>query len=200
VVAPDESKLDNPAGVALSETVSTCNPVAGEMARHAEYATRRYVGTAGSLAAAVERKFAPVNFWERSKMTFDDRSRQGALGQHAEDDGSEESGLRDRHGWRTGEGLTRRAFARVTLAIGAAAAGLSEPVFGQGASREQAVGVPKFEVDAAWPRIPNKWIFGPVTSIRVDEQDHVWILQRPRSVRPEEKAHAAPPSNFPGSP
>jgi DNA-binding beta-propeller fold protein YncE len=126
-------------------------------------------------------------------MTFDDRSRQGALGQHAEDDGREESGLRDRHGWRTGEGLTRRAFARVTLAIGAAAAGLSEPVFGQGVSREQAVGVPKFEVDAAWPRIPNKWIFGPVTSIRVDEQDHVWILQRPRSVRPEEKAHVAPP-------
>jgi DNA-binding beta-propeller fold protein YncE len=59
----------------------------------------------------------------------------------------------------------------------------------QAVSRE----VPKFEVDPSWPTIPNGWVFGWVSSASVDNQDHVWVLQRPGTLRPEEKAKAAPP-------
>jgi DNA-binding beta-propeller fold protein YncE len=58
---------------------------------------------------------------------------------------------------------------------------------------EQASGVPIFQVDPSWPKIPDKWVFGLVSGIAVDPQnDHVWIIQRPRTVKPEQKAMAAP--------
>ena len=47
--------------------------------------------------------------------------------------------------------------------------------------------IPRFEVDPAWPRIPNGWVLGQVASAATDEQDHVWVLHRPRSVRPGQK-------------
>jgi DNA-binding beta-propeller fold protein YncE len=56
-----------------------------------------------------------------------------------------------------------------------------------------ASGVPMFRVDPAWPRIPNNWQFGQVASVSIDEQDHVWVLQRPGTLSPEEKNRAAPP-------
>ena len=52
---------------------------------------------------------------------------------------------------------------------------------------------PRFVVDPAWPKIPNNWQFGQVASVSVDEQDHVWVLQRPGTLGPEEKHRAAPP-------
>src|SRR2546425_12038524 len=78
--------------------------------------------------------------------------------------------------------MNRREFGRAALALGAGLAGLpSLPAEGQAA--KPAPGMPAFRVDPDWPKIPNNWIFGPVTTIRVDEQDHVWILQRRRSIR-----------------
>src|SRR3989442_836999 len=56
-----------------------------------------------------------------------------------------------------------------------------------------ALDVPKFSVDPAWPKIPNNWQFGQVASVSVDGQDHVWVLQRPGTLSPEEKPKAAPP-------
>ena len=53
--------------------------------------------------------------------------------------------------------------------------------------------VPKFQVDAAWPKVPNKWQLGQVSSVSVDGQDHVWILQRPGTLTAAEKPRAAPP-------
>src|SRR4029077_4152564 len=53
--------------------------------------------------------------------------------------------------------------------------------------------VPKFQVDPAWPKIPNNWQFGQVASVSIDAQDHVWVLQRPATLNPEEKPRAAPP-------
>ncbi|MGH9139703.1 MAG: hypothetical protein ACRD2I_01030 [Vicinamibacterales bacterium] len=47
--------------------------------------------------------------------------------------------------------------------------------------------VPRFEVDPAWPKIPNGWVLGQVASAAADEQDHVWVLHRPRTVRPDQK-------------
>ena len=54
-------------------------------------------------------------------------------------------------------------------------------------------GVPRFRVDPRWPKIPNAWQFGQVSSVSVDAQDHVWILQRPGTLGPEERTKAAPP-------
>jgi len=52
---------------------------------------------------------------------------------------------------------------------------------------------PKFRVEPSWPKIPNNWQFGQVSSVAIDKQDHVWILQRPSTLEPSEKARAAPP-------
>ncbi len=54
-------------------------------------------------------------------------------------------------------------------------------------------GVPQFEVDASWPRLPDGWVLGQVASVVVDARDHVWVLHRPRTVAEEERANAAPP-------
>jgi hypothetical protein len=42
-----------------------------------------------------------------------------------------------------------------------------------------AVQAPRFEVDPLWPKpLPNHWVLGSLGGIGVDEQDHVWILNR----------------------
>lgn len=61
------------------------------------------------------------------------------------------------------------------------------------ASPSAAREVPKFQVDPAWPKIPNNWQFGQVASVSIDAQDHVWVLQRPGTLNQEEKPRAAPP-------
>ena len=52
--------------------------------------------------------------------------------------------------------------------------------------------VPTFEVDPLWPKLPNNWIFGEVSAVAVGPRDHIWVLHRPRTVSPEQKADAAP--------
>src|SRR5579862_2914707 len=53
---------------------------------------------------------------------------------------------------------------------------------------------PRFDVDASWPKsLPNNWIVGEVSGIAVDRQDHIWVLQRPRSVGAVARG-AAPPT------
>ncbi|MDE3159563.1 MAG: hypothetical protein KGM92_12410 [Acidobacteriota bacterium] len=53
--------------------------------------------------------------------------------------------------------------------------------------------LPVFEVDRAWPKVPSKWKLGDPSSIAIDRKDNVWVLHRPRTLKPEEKAMAAPP-------
>jgi hypothetical protein len=43
--------------------------------------------------------------------------------------------------------------------------------------------MPKFQLDPTWPSIPNGWTLGQVSDVTVDSQDHIWILQRPRTVK-----------------
>jgi DNA-binding beta-propeller fold protein YncE len=50
---------------------------------------------------------------------------------------------------------------------------------------------PVFEIDPAWPKIPNNWTLGQVASVASDANDNIWVLQRPGTVRAGEKA--APP-------
>jgi DNA-binding beta-propeller fold protein YncE len=50
-------------------------------------------------------------------------------------------------------------------------------------------GVPQFQVDALWPKpLPNNWILGQVSGIRVDRFDHIWVVQRPGSLSKRELA------------
>src|SRR5213596_1919957 len=53
--------------------------------------------------------------------------------------------------------------------------------------------VPKFQVDPAWPTVPNHWVLGEVTSISVDRKDHIWVLHVPQSIPEAQRANAAPP-------
>ena len=55
------------------------------------------------------------------------------------------------------------------------------------------VRLPTFLAEPTWPTIPNNWVFGEVSSIAVDSQDHVWILQRPLTVPADQRGRAAPP-------
>ena len=49
--------------------------------------------------------------------------------------------------------------------------------------------LPKFQVDASWPKtLPNNWIMGQAAGVAVDAQDHIWVIQRPRSLTDDEKA------------
>jgi DNA-binding beta-propeller fold protein YncE len=53
---------------------------------------------------------------------------------------------------------------------------------------------PTFQVDAAWPKpLPNTWIMGQAAGVAVDAQDHVWVIQRPRSLTPDEQGAALTP-------
>ena len=48
---------------------------------------------------------------------------------------------------------------------------------------------PTFQVDPAWPKtLPNDWIMGQAAGVAVDAQDHVWVIQRPRTLTDDEKA------------
>ena len=52
--------------------------------------------------------------------------------------------------------------------------------------------VPVFELDSTWPKVPAKWKVGDPSSIAIDAQDNVWVLSRPRTLKPEDAASAAP--------
>ena len=61
-----------------------------------------------------------------------------------------------------------------------------------------AAAAPIFKIDPAWPQpLPNRWILGQVSGVAVDASDHVWVLQRPRSLTEDESAAAqTPPSSI----
>jgi hypothetical protein len=53
--------------------------------------------------------------------------------------------------------------------------------------------IPKFRAEGSWPKLPGKWVMAIVSSTWIDDQDHLWVLQRPGTLSAEEKAKAAPP-------
>src|SRR5271170_540082 len=77
---------------------------------------------------------------------------------------------------------------RAAQLIVAAAACLATPVSAQ----TQSVGsgnLPQFQVDPYWPKpLPNNWLLGQVSGITVDRFDRIWVVQRPRSLTPRERA------------
>jgi DNA-binding beta-propeller fold protein YncE len=63
----------------------------------------------------------------------------------------------------------------------------------QAQSSTTAKRVPVFEVDRAWPKLPNNWVVGHVASVAVDRRDHVFMLHRPNTIPEDRRSHAAPP-------
>ena len=61
------------------------------------------------------------------------------------------------------------------------------------ASQAQGRNLPIFEVDPSWPKVPAKWKLGDVSSIAIDAQGNAWVLHRPRTLKPDQAAMAAPP-------
>src|SRR5262245_8672649 len=60
-------------------------------------------------------------------------------------------------------------------------------------AQAQARSIPIFEVDPSWPKVPPQWKLGDASSIGIDAQGNVWVLHRPRTLKPEQAAAAAPP-------
>jgi len=79
--------------------------------------------------------------------------------------------------------------AAIVLLVAAVA---NQRASGQRAAAGAVGSVPLFEVDAAWPKLPNNWVMGLVSSVAVDSRDHVWILHRPRIVAADKRKSAAP--------
>ena len=47
---------------------------------------------------------------------------------------------------------------------------------------------PQFQVDPSWPKpLPNGWLMGQAAGVTVDAQDHVWVIQRPRTLTEDER-------------
>ena len=80
----------------------------------------------------------------------------------------------------------------VALVVSLASGGIGKPAAAQD-RQTQAREVPKFQVDPSWPKLPSKWVLGVVSGVNVDAQDNIWVLHRPRDVKPELKSRAAPP-------
>ena len=77
-------------------------------------------------------------------------------------------------------------FAVISLLPGLLAACQTETV-----AQNTAGDVPQFEYDAKWPKpMPNAWRVGTVVGVRVDSKDNIWIVQRPSTLRPEERGAA----------
>lgn len=92
--------------------------------------------------------------------------------------------------------MIRKTLAGLSVVSLAIIAGLGPWLLGRTAAAQgsgQGVGVPKFRADPAWPKLPNNWVLGEVSSVAVDRRDHVWVLQRPRTVPADQKDKAAPP-------
>src|SRR6187431_2544544 len=80
--------------------------------------------------------------------------------------------------------MIRHAFGAALVAVAVAAT-----LAAQSASTQ----VPVFEVDTAWPKLPNNWVLGQTPGVAVDSHDHIWVLHRPRTVAEAQRAQAAPP-------
>jgi hypothetical protein len=60
-------------------------------------------------------------------------------------------------------------------------------------------GLPQFEKDLNWPKVPAKWKMGFGSAVAIDSDDNIWILSRPRtlahprSTAPDLTSTPAPP-------
>ena len=60
------------------------------------------------------------------------------------------------------------------------------------AAQQQPRALPTFAVDPSWPKVPDNTKLGDISSIAIDAQDNAYVLHRPRTLKPENAAGAAP--------
>ncbi len=55
--------------------------------------------------------------------------------------------------------------------------------------------VPVYKVDPSWPKEPlkNKWLMQGVPTMVTDKDDHIWVMNRPRDINPDENGAATNP-------
>ena len=54
--------------------------------------------------------------------------------------------------------------------------------------------LPIYKVDPFWPKpLPNKWLIQGVPTMVTDKDDHIWVLNRPRDIMPDEAGAATNP-------
>ena len=52
---------------------------------------------------------------------------------------------------------------------------------------------PGFVVDPAWPQpLPNNWLLGQIGGLYVDQHDHIWVYNRPRTLTTDEAGLEGP--------
>src|SRR5262249_13204974 len=78
------------------------------------------------------------------------------------------------------------------IAAGVSATSLSATKAAAQSPQAQARAVPVFAVDPAWPKLPPQFKLGDASSFAIDAQDNVWLLHRPRTLKPEDAGKAAP--------
>src|ERR1700694_1113917 len=49
-------------------------------------------------------------------------------------------------------------------------------------------GVPVFQIDASWAKLPENMKMGALMGLAVDSQDHVWVVGRRAMVKDQEQA------------
>jgi hypothetical protein len=85
-----------------------------------------------------------------------------------------------------------RVTPRLLQSSSSEAAAMEAPHIGEG-------GLPQFQKDPNFPKVPSKWRMGFGSDVAVDAQDHIWILSRPRalahprSTEPDLTSTPAPP-------
>ncbi|SRR6266567_8118205 len=89
--------------------------------------------------------------------------------------------------------MKRKTLNRAVLLASVVAAGVGGAGLFTSGAAAQTRSLPTFEVDKAWPKVPPQWKLGDASSFAVDAQDNVWLLHRPRTLKPEQAAMAAPP-------
>jgi len=52
---------------------------------------------------------------------------------------------------------------------------------------------PGFVVDPSWPQpLPNNWLLGQIGGLYVDQHDHIWVYNRPRTMSTDEAGLEGP--------
>ena len=87
-----------------------------------------------------------------------------------------------------------RAAAMVIAATALGATALTATtVMAQTPAQAQTRSLPTFAVDPSWPKVPPQWKLGDVSSMASDAQGNIWVLHRPRTLKGDDFAKAAPP-------
>ena len=84
------------------------------------------------------------------------------------------------------------AIAFAAVALGATALTATTAV-AQTPAQAQTRSLPTFTVDPSWPKVPPQWKLGDVSSMASDAQGNIWVLHRPRTLKGDDFAKAAPP-------